>query len=97
MLETSGMMIKAVAGQPIGISTQIIDEYGESITEGMSLVLHDDSGKDLYRAIGLYLAEFELWQFEIPAAITQGLSGRYWYCIQYDGNNLCFKNPIYLV
>ena len=96
MIETDGMMIRAVAGQPIGISMQIVDETGENIKDRVSLMLHDKDGKGIYRAIGLYLEEFELWQFEIPADVTKGLDGKHWYCIQYDGNNLCFKHPIYL-
>lgn len=96
MIDTIGNIIKAVAGQPIGLSAQVIDETGDSITKNIRLCLYDDD-KLLYCADGLYLPEFDLWQFEIPAEITEGLEGRYWYCFQYDGNNLCFKNPIYLV
>lgn len=97
MMETINLAIKAVAGQPIGISAQISDENtGESVKEKCCLMLHSDTDT-LYCAIGLYLEQYDLWQFEIPAAITAGLEGRYWYCIQYDGNNLCFKQPLYLV
>lgn len=97
MMETMNLAIKAVAGQAIGISAAITDENtGESVKEKVSMRLHDDE-KELYAVEGLYLAEFDLWQFEFPAEATKGLDGRYWYCIQYDGNNLCFKQPIYLV
>lgn len=96
MIETIGSTVKAVAGQPIGLSAQIIDEAGDSITENIRLLLHDEE-KELFAVNGLYLAEFDLWQFEIPANITEGLKGKYWYCIQYDKNNLCFKQPLYLV
>lgn len=95
MIETIGSAVKAVAGQPIGLSAQIIDEAGDSITHSVRLVLHNDE-KELFTAEGLYLTEFDLWQFEIPAETTKGLKGRYWYCIQYDKNNLCFKQPLYL-
>lgn len=96
MMEVISNAIKAVAGQPIGVSAQIFDENtGESVKEKCTFNIHDNE-KMLYSASGLYLEEFELWQFEVPAEATQGLDGRYWYCIQYDGNNLCFKQPLYL-
>lgn len=97
MIECVRDVIKAVAGQNIGLSAQIIDENtGESVDKHVCMLLHNDN-EVIYRAEGLYMAEFELWQFEIPAEITKGLEGKYWYCFQYDGNNLCFKQPIYLI
>lgn len=95
MIEYFYNAIKAVSGQPISISANITDENGLSITENCKLMLHEDN-KDLCAVDGVYLAEQDLWLFIVPAEMTKGLSGRYWYCIMKDGMNLCFKQPIYL-
>ena len=96
MIEYLYDAIRAVAGQDIGIAAAISnDETGEPITSNCSLMLHDKNGAMIYEAKGNYIEDADLWQFEIPAPITTGLSGRYWYSIQNSGSNLCFKNPIY--
>lgn len=87
--------IKAVAGQEIGVSARITDDSG-SIAENCRLVLHDDKN-EIGSVEGLYLPEDELWAFVIPAEMTAGRTGRYWYCIQHENLNMCFKQPIYLV
>jgi hypothetical protein len=87
--------IKAVAGQEIGISARITDDDGV-VAENCRLVLHSDTS-DIGSVEGLYLPEDELWAFVIPAEMTNGLKGRYWYCIQHEDINMCFKQPIYLV
>lgn len=97
MIEYLHNAIRAVAGQDIGIAATITnDETGDYITNDCSLMLHDKDKNMLYEAKGNYLDEVSMWQFTIPATITTGLSGRYWYCIQNAGNNLCFLEPIYL-
>lgn len=97
MIEYLYDAIRAVAGQPIGIAASISnDDTGEPITNDCNLVLHDKNGEMIYKAKGEYLAEIDTWHFELPASATTDLSGRYWYCIQHSGSNLCFKNPIYL-
>lgn len=97
MIEYLHNAIVAVGGQDIGIAATITnDETGESITSNCSLILHNPDKTMLYKAEGSYIAEADTWQFTIPANATTGLSGRYWYCIQNAGNNLCFLSPIYL-
>jgi hypothetical protein len=98
MIEYLHNAIRAVAGQPIGVAATITDDTtGLPIEENCSLMLHDKDGSMLAEVKGNYLAELDLWEFTIPSAATTGLTGRYWYCIQHSGNNLCFKEPIYLV
>lgn len=46
---------------------------------------------------GVYLPKDFIWEFRVPAEITMGLKGRYWYSIMNSDSNLCFKQPIYLV
>ncbi len=88
--------IRAVAEQDIVINAIATDDEEQIITSGCCLVLHDDDVM-LYRAEGVYLPDYLTWEFVIPSEITKGLKGRYWYCIQHDNNNLCFKQPIYLM
>lgn len=96
MIEYLYDAIRAVAGQDIAIAANITDDDGKPITENCSLVLHFDNDL-MYVATGSYIPEEELWTFNVPAEITAGKQGRYQYCIQHDGLNLCFKEPIYLV
>lgn len=93
MIEYLYDAIRASAGQPIIITADIQND-GTSLTEGCGLMLHSDS-EMLCRVEGVY--DGEMWSFTIPAEITEGLKGRYWYCICYDNTQLCFKEPIYLV
>lgn len=96
MIEYLYDAIRAHAGNDITITAIATDNNGEDITENVSLVLHDKDRKTM-------IAEFEgkhvdgEWLFFIPAEITEGLNGRYWYCVTHKGSALCFKQPIYLV
>ena len=96
MIEYLFNAIRAVAGQEITVEAKITDDSGAEITEGCALVFHFNDS-DMYSAEGTYYEDIKSWQFTIPADVTKGLSGRYFYCIQENGNNLCFKEPIYLV
>ena len=90
--------IKAVAGQEIVINAFITNEKEETITENCSLVLYDQDGDTmLIKVPGVYLPKDFIWEFRVPAEITMGLKGRYWYYIMNSDSNLCFKQPIYLV
>lgn len=97
MIEYLYNAIRAVAGQPITVAANITTEEGECIDSGCKLVLHNPDGSMLAAAIGVFNTEEEIWEFTIPANATFGLNGRYWYCIQHNDNNLCFKEPIYLI
>ena len=96
MIEYLYDAIRAVAGQDIAISAAITDDDGAPITENCNLVLHFNN-HEMYVAPGIYLPTEELWTFNIPAEATAGRNGRYEYCLQHDGLNLCFKEPIYLI
>lgn len=90
--------IKTVAGQEAVINAVITDDNEQDITQGCMFILHDVDGHKVKAMIGgSYLGENGMWEFRIPASVTTGLSGRYWYCIQHNESNLCFKQPIYLV
>ena len=96
MIEYLYNAIRAHAGNDIVIAANITDEGGNDIATGCTLVLHDKDRKTMIAKVDGSYSEGE-WTFLIPAAITKGLNGRYWYCFQQDGNALCFKEPIYLV
>ena len=57
-------------------------------------MLHDKDGSMLYETLGE--CKENLWYFTIPAEITEGMIGRYWYCIGGMDGNLCFLKPFYL-
>lgn len=94
MIEYLYDAIRATAGLDITIAANITDDEGNVITEGCSLMLSDDD-EVITMATGYF--DGELWEFNIPAATTSGLQGRYWYCIHHNDNTLCFKKPIYLM
>lgn len=95
MVEYIFDVIKASAGEDIVITARITDEGNDSIY-GTNFYLLDDEGKVVYTAVGSYVEE-DIWTFEIPSTITQGLSGRFWYYVTGDNRGLNFKTPIYLV
>lgn len=98
MVEYLYNAIKAVAGQDMIITSIITDEEEELITEDCCFMLHDEDGEAVITVVdGVYNPDYLIWEFTIPANATLGLKGRYWYCIQHNDNNLCFKQPIYLV
>lgn len=95
MIEYLHNAIRAMAGADIIIEAKVSKENGSAITTGCRLVLHTPDEKMLIAVNGDYVGE--VWQFIIPAEVTKGLKGRHWYCIQYNENPLCFKEPLYLV
>ena len=96
MIEYIYIGIRAHAGNDLTISAIVTNEAGEEITENITLVLHDkDRETMIYSVVGTYSEEAKEMTFVIPREITKGKSGRYWYCIQHEGNALCFKEPIY--
>ena len=94
MIEYLYDTIRATSGQDICVCAQITDDNGVDITEDCSLGLHDDDNVIAFVS-GTY-TDGE-WDFIIPADLTKGLHGRYWYYITHDASMLCFKQPIYLV
>lgn len=86
--------IRATSGEDINICAVITDENGTNITENCYVMLYDDLML-LATINGVYNGEE--WEFNIPADITSGRVGRYWYCICSNNNSLSFKQPIYLI
>ena len=99
MIEYLYNCIRATAGQNITVDAKITDDSGEALTQSCGFMLHDknDDKTMLARVDGEYLSEEEMWRFTVPAEVTKGLKGRYWYCICHEDQNVCFKQPIYLV
>ncbi len=95
MIEYLYNAIRAAAGNDIAVTAVITDDSGAAITEGCSLMLHDKDKEMIAQFTGDYVNDE--WLFTIPAEITRGLNGRYWYCIKHYDSNLCFMEPIYLV
>lgn len=95
MIEVLYDAIKAVAGQDIDLTVDIT-EMDIDITTGCALMIQSDT-EDIAMVEGRYNEELEMWQFTVPAEATKGLHGRYWYCVQQDNENLCFKKPLYLI
>ena len=95
MIEYLYDVIRASSGQPVGITAKLTKEDGAPIETACEFHLFDSDDKMLASAPGMYLGE-GTWQFELAAEVTEGLKGRYWYCIGNDGVSLCFKKPLYL-
>lgn len=86
--------IRATAGEDIGISATIVDDVGAPVESGCGMILYHKDGSQIGAVDGYYIGE-GLWQFTIPASMTAGLSGRYFYCINENDATMCFKTPIY--
>lgn len=95
MIEYLYDVIRASSGQPIGITAILTKEDGAPIETACEFHLFDGDGNMLAATPGVYL-DGGVWQFELSAEQTKGLTGRYWYCIGNDGVSLCFKKPLYL-
>lgn len=85
-------IIKITAGEDAEIGAVITDEEGEPITEDVSLMLHLE---EECLIDGVYIDE--CWTFTVPAELTEGLKGKYWYCICQGESTLCFRTPLYLM
>lgn len=86
--------IRATAEEDIVIPAIITNDEGECITDACSIMLHTD---DMILASVPGELVDGTWYFTIPAEITTGHRGRYWYCICQDDSKLCFRQPIYLI
>lgn len=96
MIEYLYDCIRATNGEDVEICAIIEDDSGTAVTEGCGLRLFNDTVETmLYRAEGVY--SNDMWTFVLPADITEGLKGRYWYCFCQGDRTLCFKQPIYFV
>ena len=86
--------IKAVAGEDINIGAQITDVDGNNTTSECSIVFID---KD-FSTIGEYDGVYSdgAWTFTIPAEVTKGFEGRYWYRIKFKDESLSCAAPIYM-
>lgn len=93
MIEYLYNAIRASAGTHLTIAANVMDESGEAIKEGLKLVIHLD--ENMVEIDGYFNQDMTL--FEVPAALTKDLKGKYWYCIKHDDTQLCFKQPIYFV
>ena len=96
MIEYLYDAIRAVAGQDITIAAQVTDEEGISITDSCDLTFYGEDGL-ITMVNGIYTPELDMWTYTIPADITKGLKGRYFYSINRNDSSLCFKQPLYLL
>jgi hypothetical protein len=97
MIEYLHNAIRMVAGQDTPIYAFFGNDDGTFVSEDCWLMLHNPDGSMLAAVEGSYNEESGQWTFDLPASLTTGLSGRYWYCFQHDNANLCFKQPLYLL
>ena len=86
--------VRATSGDDIVICAVITDDDGASVTDGCYLAFYDDEN-ELTKVYGDF--DGEQWNFIIPADVTAGLSGRYWYTIGRNFADISFKSPIYLI
>lgn len=95
MIEYLYNAVRATAGEEINISAIITDNSGASVTENCGITFYGDEKTTAIS--GIYYEDLKQWAFIIPADITEGLNGRYFYTIWQGGKDLCFKQPLYLM
>ena len=95
MIEYLYNAIRATAGDDIEIAAKVTSESGAAVTDHCHLSIFAEDGSTVTTINGSLVEN--VWQFTVPAAQTEGLKGRFWYCICTDDADLCFKQPIYLV
>lgn len=92
MIEYLYDTIRATAGADVAIVTRITEDDAPLESVGLMLHISEDSAIVIEgELIG------DVYQFVIPAELTSGLKGRYWYCFCQEGQPLCFKEAIYFV
>lgn len=95
MIEYLYDCIRATSGENLVINAVITETDGTPVENNCALMLYSEN-----EMIGSYEGKHYgrgVWEFIIPAEITNGLSGRYYYCICERDNKLCFKQPIYFM
>ena len=95
MIEYLGNAIRAFAGSEISIAMAITDATGTPITTNCKLNFRDKDRTLIKSYEGTYYENDKVWNFIIPREDTEGLSGRYWYSVQYDKDAICFTQPLY--
>lgn len=95
MIEYIFNTIKASAGNDIDVVAKITNDDGSPITLNCSMMLFDEEEGMIADVKGNYIDEN--WVFSIPAEATEGRVGKHWYCVCYGSQNLCFREPLYLV
>lgn len=95
MVEYIYDVIKMTSGENNEITAIITDDEEDPITEGVDFFLYDKDGQVMSIINGIF-EEGYLWHFLIPAEITKGLKGRFWYSIKSVNGDLCFMKPFYL-
>lgn len=95
MIEYLHNAVRATAGEDICICAKITDDSGIAIENGHCHVMLYDDLSLLATVDGACIDG--AWEYVIPADVTKGLCGRYWYCICVENSSLCFKQPIYLI
>ena len=94
MVEFLYNAIKCIAGEDIDICAEITDAMDSPITSGCSLIFIDKDFSTIGEYDGVY-ANGE-WTFTIPAQVTKGFEGRYWYRIKLKDESLSCAAPIYM-
>lgn len=97
MIEYISNAIRATAGSYIEIAARIADDYGAPVTTNVHFMLFDEAANHIVTVDGNYNSVDDIWSFGLDGSITDGLVGRYWYCICAEAEPLCFKLPFYLV
>lgn len=97
MIEYLYDAIRIVAGQDTPVYAVFANDDGSFVSEGCKFVIHRPDGEMIVAVDGTFNPETGQWTFDVPGEATEGLSGRYEYCFQHDGSNLCFRKPFYLM
>lgn len=95
MIEYIYDAVRATAGEDIVVSAIITDNKGAAITEDCGITFYGNSKTTAVS--GVYYEDLKQWAFIIPANVTEGLNGRYFYTIWQGAKDLCFKKPLYLM
>lgn len=93
MIEYLFNAVRATAGEPIEIWAIVTADDGTAITKGCKLTFY--TAEEEITVEGEYING--QWSFTIPAEVTKGKNGRFWYSIETEGRSICFKTPMYLI
>lgn len=96
MIEYLYNAVRAATGQDICICADIFNDEG-IVVSACQLNFFSPEKELIASFDGTFNDETNEWSFIIPAETTQGLTGRYFYCISHNGQSLCFREPLYLV
>ena len=89
-------IIKVSGGANALIGANIVDTSGNQVSEKSHLMLFYPQD-ELQATVNGTIADDGVHEYLVPASLTEGVKGKWWYCVCVNNEPICFKQPFYIV